>query len=99
MSSDDQKTAHRLFPVELHPIATFVEENHPAALDMSALTLCDHTVFTVGSFGWWASFLRESRRLSSGLLDGKVISIKSINMLEKIYLNTVLFSDKTLVNR
>lgn len=27
-------------------------------VDMAVLTLCDHTVISAGSFGWWAAYLR-----------------------------------------
>ncbi|XP_071097494.1 galactoside 2-alpha-L-fucosyltransferase SEC1-like [Haliotis cracherodii] len=32
-------------------------ENTDPYLDFATLTLCDHTIMTVGTFGWWAAFL------------------------------------------
>ena len=64
IASDDIDRARELFPMELHPLSTFLEERHEPLVDMTVLALCDHTVLTVGSFGWWAAFLRECRRLA-----------------------------------
>ena len=36
----------------------FVPEN-PREVDMCAISMCNHTVMTVGSFGWWGSFLAK----------------------------------------
>lgn len=34
----------------------FIEGNSPE-VDMSVLSLCDHTIMTVGTFGWWSAWL------------------------------------------
>lgn len=34
----------------------FAPEN-PREVDMCAISMCNHTIMTVGSFGWWGSFL------------------------------------------
>jgi galactoside 2-L-fucosyltransferase 1/2 len=31
--------------------------NHDAAVDLAVLAACNHTITTVGTFGWWAAFL------------------------------------------
>ena len=35
----------------------FVSNRGPASLDLAILTLCNHSIMTVGNFGWWASYL------------------------------------------
>jgi galactoside 2-L-fucosyltransferase 1/2 len=30
-------------------------------MDMAILTLCDHIIITVGTYGWWAGFLLQNR--------------------------------------
>ncbi|KAH3753308.1 galactoside alpha-(1,2)-fucosyltransferase 2-like [Dreissena polymorpha] len=42
----------------------FVEGN-PAAVDMAVLSLCDHTIVTTGSFGWWAAWLAGGKTIIS----------------------------------
>jgi len=32
-------------------------ENHNAAEDLAILSSCDHTIMSVGTFGWWAGYL------------------------------------------
>lgn len=58
--------ARLIFPKELHSFATFVNTGHTAIMDLAILTLCcDHSIISVGSYGWWASFLRERRLLAA----------------------------------
>ena len=35
----------------------FAPTDNPPEVDMALLTSCNHTVMTVGSFGWWAAWL------------------------------------------
>ncbi|KAH3836831.1 galactoside 2-alpha-L-fucosyltransferase SEC1-like [Dreissena polymorpha] len=42
----------------------FVEDN-PAAVDMAVLSLCDHTIVTTGSYGWWAAWLAGGKTIIS----------------------------------
>ena len=42
----------------------FVEDN-PAAVDMAVLSLCDHTIVTTVSFGWWAAWLAGGKTIIS----------------------------------
>lgn len=65
VASDDIELAREHFPAELHPMSTFLTERRDPVVDLTALALCDHTVLSVGSFGWWIAFLRESRRVAS----------------------------------
>ncbi|XP_041347213.1 galactoside 2-alpha-L-fucosyltransferase SEC1-like [Gigantopelta aegis] len=39
-----------------HPNVAFVHSRSPE-VDMSVLVQCNHTIITVGTFGWWAGFL------------------------------------------
>ena len=75
VASDDVVRARRVFPPELHQFASFVERGGQAAQahshaataveDLAVLALCcEHSLVSVGSYGWWAAFLRERRRLA-----------------------------------
>lgn len=35
----------------------YFSKNHSDIVDMGLLASCDHTILTVGTFGWWAGFL------------------------------------------
>ncbi|KAK3595344.1 hypothetical protein CHS0354_004500 [Potamilus streckersoni] len=35
----------------------FVDDGNAPELDLAILASCDHVIFTVGTFGWWAGFL------------------------------------------
>ncbi|XP_041369524.1 galactoside 2-alpha-L-fucosyltransferase SEC1-like [Gigantopelta aegis] len=39
-----------------HPNVAFVHSRSPE-VDMNVLVQCNHTIITVGTFGWWAGFL------------------------------------------
>ena len=66
IASDDIKMAREIFPLELHQFATFVTADHSAIEDLAILSLCcEHSVMSVGTYGWWALFLRERRRLTT----------------------------------
>ena len=74
VASDGPEEVERLFPRELRPISSFVArfrqrlvepfQYAPSAVkDLALLALCcHHTVFTVGSFGWWTAFLGDALR-------------------------------------
>jgi galactoside 2-L-fucosyltransferase 1/2 len=36
---------------------TFIIQSPSAAVDMCVLTMCNHTIMTSGTFGWWAGYL------------------------------------------
>ncbi|PVD32102.1 hypothetical protein C0Q70_07530 [Pomacea canaliculata] len=36
---------------------TMLQVNSPPAVDMMTLASLDHMIMTVGTYGWWASFL------------------------------------------
>ena len=44
-------------PVKTH-IFEFIE-NHSAIFDMELLSLCDHLIISVGTFGWWSAYLNQ----------------------------------------
>ncbi len=39
----------------------FTPDSFGAAEDMALLTLCDHLILTVGTFGWWGGYLLQNR--------------------------------------
>ena len=59
-----------------HDDVIFSDPTHSAEVDLALLSLCDHMIMTVGTFGWWAGWLsngttvyyskwpRENSRLS-----------------------------------
>ena len=86
--SDDIKMARQIFPFELHSFATFVPAGHSAIEDLAILSLCcEHSLISVGSYGWWASFLRERRRLTGAGWTGT-----RLQALENMTSNEVLIN-------
>lgn len=39
----------------------FIVSGNSATIDMAILTLMNHTIMTVGTFGWWISFLTNGQ--------------------------------------
>jgi galactoside 2-L-fucosyltransferase 1/2 len=39
----------------------FTPDSFTPAQDLALLTLCDHVILTVGTFGWWAGYLLHNR--------------------------------------
>ena len=63
VASDDVGRAAGLVPLELRPAARVVAKGHAALVDLAVLAFCcEHSLLSVGSFGWWAAFLREQSR-------------------------------------
>ena len=60
MCSDDPGWVRANWPSELQDRTVFVTGTSSREVDMAVLTLCDHTVISAGSFGWWAAYLRGS---------------------------------------
>ena len=60
MCSDDPAWVQANWPSELRDRTAFVSGTSSREVDMAVLTLCDHTVISAGSFGWWAAYLRGS---------------------------------------
>ena len=59
-ASDDVSREAGLVPQEPRPAARVVAKGHSALADLAVLALCcEHSVLSMGSFGWWAAFLRE----------------------------------------
>ncbi|XP_014779627.1 galactoside alpha-(1,2)-fucosyltransferase 2 isoform X2 [Octopus bimaculoides] len=41
----------------LHKKNVYFVENQPREVDMALMASCNHTIMTVGSFGWWSAWL------------------------------------------
>ena len=54
--SDDISAARKLFPSNINIIYSDKFGDTPW-VDMAVLTLCDHSIISVGTFGWWAAWL------------------------------------------
>ena len=39
-----------------------IMEGNSAAVDLAALTLTDHMIVSIGTFGWWAGFLNPGEK-------------------------------------
>ncbi|ESO07645.1 hypothetical protein HELRODRAFT_75957 [Helobdella robusta] len=55
VSSDDLKWA-KFNLVSITDRLIFIQSNHPA-IDMAILSKCNHTIISVGTFGWWSAWL------------------------------------------
>ncbi|PVD32100.1 hypothetical protein C0Q70_07528 [Pomacea canaliculata] len=55
ISSDDVKWCKEQF-ANISDV-TVLQANSPPAVDMMTLASLDHMIMTVGTYGWWASFL------------------------------------------
>jgi len=61
--ADDLDWAKQNFPmVDRNSFVTF-SENRTAAQDMAILAACNHTIITVGTFGWWSGYLAGGRTI------------------------------------
>lgn len=38
-------------------------EGNSGAVDFAVLSMCEHTIFTVGTFGWWAAWLSNGKAI------------------------------------
>ncbi|XP_064611771.1 galactoside alpha-(1,2)-fucosyltransferase 2-like [Liolophura sinensis] len=38
-------------------------EGNSGAVDFAVLSMCEHTIFTVGTFGWWAAWLSNGKTI------------------------------------
>jgi galactoside 2-L-fucosyltransferase 1/2 len=66
VSSEDMEWTRRNFPPLLSnisdsvsgckPLVTFSGQSSPAQ-DMAILASCNHSVITLGTFGWWSAYL------------------------------------------
>ncbi|CAF1404248.1 unnamed protein product [Adineta steineri] len=66
--SDDKNYCRKTFGHNKNVIVT--PDSFSAADDLAILTLCQHTILTAGTFGWWGSFLSQNR-LGDVLTDSK----------------------------
>ncbi len=55
MASDDKEHCTRTFRQEKNVIIT--PQHFSSSEDLAALALCQHSIITVGTFGWWSAFL------------------------------------------
>ena len=55
VASDDKSYCHSLFRGRSNVFVT--PKSFAGGDDMAALTLCEHSIITGGTFGWWAAFL------------------------------------------
>ncbi|XP_060065204.1 galactoside alpha-(1,2)-fucosyltransferase 2-like [Ylistrum balloti] len=55
-SEDVEETRHELKPLNDAQIEIVFHERSPE-VDFGLLVACNHTIMTVGSFGWWAGYL------------------------------------------
>ncbi|CAF1667187.1 unnamed protein product, partial [Didymodactylos carnosus] len=55
MTSDDKNYCNSMFGNMSNVIIT--PKSFSPELDLAALVVCQHTIVTSGSFGWWAAFL------------------------------------------
>ena len=57
--SDDKPYCRKVFGKRNDTF--FTPDSFGAATDMAVLTLCDHIIVTVGTYGWWGAFLLHNR--------------------------------------
>ncbi|CAF1234421.1 unnamed protein product [Rotaria sordida] len=57
IATDDKSYCRKLFNKRNDVI--FTPNSFSAAHDLTVLTLCDHLIITVGTFGWWGAFLNN----------------------------------------
>ncbi len=55
MASDDKNYCMRTFGKQKNVIIT--PRHFSLSEDLAALALCQHSIITTGSFGWWSAFL------------------------------------------
>ena len=60
--SNDMEYCRKLYEgLDNYVFMTPMNDREPAAVDMAVLSLMDHLVLTVGSFGWWSAYLSDAR--------------------------------------
>lgn len=59
--SDEIDWAKRNFPAAHNSSVVVFSENLSAAQDMALLSACNHSIITVGTYGWWSAFLTGGR--------------------------------------
>jgi galactoside 2-L-fucosyltransferase 1/2 len=57
--SDDKQYCRKVFGQSKNVLLT--PDSFSAADDLATLTECEHTIMTVGTFGWWGGFLLHNR--------------------------------------
>ncbi|CAF1046605.1 unnamed protein product [Adineta steineri] len=59
ITSDDKQYCRKSFGEKNNVLVT--PDSFSAVDDLATLTLCNHTILTVGTFGWWGGFLSHNR--------------------------------------
>ncbi|CAF1026908.1 unnamed protein product [Adineta steineri] len=59
ITSDDKQYCRKTFGEKNNVLVT--PDSFNAADDLATLTLCNHIILTVGTFGWWGAFLLHNR--------------------------------------
>jgi galactoside 2-L-fucosyltransferase 1/2 len=57
--SDDKQYCRKVFGQRNNVLLT--PDSFSAADDLATLTVCEHSILTVGTFGWWGAFLLLNR--------------------------------------
>jgi galactoside 2-L-fucosyltransferase 1/2 len=57
--SDDKQYCRKVFGQNKNVLLT--PDSFSAADDLATLTVCEHSILTVGTFGWWGAFLLHNR--------------------------------------
>lgn len=55
--------------VQIYNNDSILMDNAPPEVDMCLLSSCDHTIITVGSFGWWAGWLNNGTTIYYDFFD------------------------------
>jgi galactoside 2-L-fucosyltransferase 1/2 len=55
--SSDDKPWCKTNPPFMADSVTILNDDHSAELDFAILAGCQHMIFTIGSYGWWAGYL------------------------------------------
>ncbi|XP_014670460.1 PREDICTED: galactoside 2-alpha-L-fucosyltransferase 1-like [Priapulus caudatus] len=61
------------------PDVVFMDDGQAPEVDMTILRMCDHTIITTGTFGWWAAFLTGGDVIyfSKGARPGSLIAAQT----------------------
>ncbi|CAC5417207.1 FAR [Mytilus coruscus] len=69
-------------------------------IDMATLSSCDHTIMTVGTFGWWCAWLTGDSLVSTSTMESSVPSIPEFYRGKGIFITGATgFMGKVLVEK
>ena len=63
IASDDQQWCHHHLNVTRPGVAVHFLSGISPAIDMAVLSSCDHMIMSIGTFGWWSSWLNQGQRV------------------------------------